>query len=34
MMNDVRQFQLVTQLVQAEADRQQTAIDKLLPLGS
>nr|WP_294510358.1 flagellar hook-basal body complex protein [uncultured Rhodopila sp.] len=34
MMDDVRQFQFVTQLLQAESDRQQTAIDKLLPLGS
>lgn len=31
MMNDLRQFQLVTQLVQAESDRQQQTIDKLLP---
>jgi len=34
MMNDVRQFQFVTQMVQAEGDRQQQAIDKLLPAGS
>ena len=34
MMDDVRQFQFVTQLVQAEGDRQQKAIDKLLPTGS
>jgi len=34
MMNDVRQFQFVTQLVQAEGDRQQNSIDKLLPTGS
>nr|WP_294528556.1 flagellar hook-basal body complex protein [uncultured Rhodopila sp.] len=34
MMNDVRQFQFVTQMVQAESDRQQNTIDKLLPLGS
>jgi flagellar basal-body rod protein FlgF len=34
MMDDVRQFQFVTQLVQAEGDRQQSAIDKLLPTGS
>jgi flagellar basal-body rod protein FlgF len=34
MMNDVRQFQFVTQLVQAESDRQQSTIDKLLPQGS
>lgn len=33
MMNDVRQFQFVTQLVQAESDRQQSTIDKLLPPG-
>lgn len=31
MMNDLRQFQFVTQLVQAEGDRQQNTIDKLLP---
>ena len=31
MMDDVRQFQFMTQLVQAESDRQQSAIDKLLP---
>lgn len=34
MMNDLRQFQFVTQLVQAESDRQQSAIEKLLPQGS
>lgn len=34
MMNDLRQFQLVTQMIQAEGDRQQNAIDKLLPMGS
>ena len=34
MMNDVRQFQFVTQLVQAESDREQNTIDKLLPQGS
>jgi flagellar basal-body rod protein FlgF len=34
MMDDVRQFQFVTQLVQAEGDRQQSTIDKLLPTGS
>lgn len=34
MMNDVRQFQFVTQLVQAEGDRQQQAIDKLLPAAN
>jgi len=31
MMNDLREFQFVTQMVQAESDRQQNAIDKLLP---
>jgi len=30
MMNDLRQFQFMSQLIQAEADRQQSAIDKLL----
>ena len=34
MMNDLRQFQFVTQLVQAEGDRKQSTIDKLLPSGS
>lgn len=34
MMNDERQFQFVAQFVQAEGDRQQQAIDKLLPSGS
>jgi flagellar basal-body rod protein FlgF len=34
MMDNERQFQFVTQLVQAEGDRQQTTIDKLLPAGS
>jgi flagellar basal-body rod protein FlgF len=34
MMNDVRQFQFVTQFIQAEGDRQQSAIDKILPTGS
>jgi flagellar basal-body rod protein FlgF len=34
MMNSERQFQFVTQLVQAEGDREQNAIDKLLPTGS
>jgi flagellar basal-body rod protein FlgF len=33
MMDDLRQFQFVTQLVQAENDRLQNAIDKLLPQG-
>jgi flagellar basal-body rod protein FlgF len=34
MMDNERQFQFVTQLVQAEGDRQQNTIDKLLPPGS
>ena len=34
MMDDVRQFQFVSQFVQAEGDRQQNTIDKLLPTGS
>jgi flagellar basal-body rod protein FlgF len=34
MMNCLRQFQFVSQLIQAEADRQQSAIDKLLPRGA
>jgi flagellar basal-body rod protein FlgF len=34
MMSDVRQFQFVTQLIQAEGERQQNTIDKLLPSGS
>jgi len=29
MMNDLREFQFTTQFVQAEADRQQSAIDKI-----
>jgi len=29
MMNDLRQFQFMTQFIQAESDRQQGAIDKL-----
>ena len=29
MMNDLREFQFTSELVQAEADRQQSAIDKL-----
>jgi flagellar basal-body rod protein FlgF len=33
MMNDLRQFQFVTQFIQAEGDRQQSAIDKILPAG-
>lgn len=31
MMTTERQFQFVTQFIQAEGDRQQTTIDKLLP---
>jgi flagellar basal-body rod protein FlgF len=31
MMDGLRQFQFVTQLVQAESDREQNSIDKLLP---
>ncbi|MGD0104862.1 MAG: flagellar hook-basal body complex protein [Rhodopila sp.] len=34
MMDNERQFQFVTQLVQAEGDREQQTIDKLLPTGS
>ncbi len=34
MIDNERQFQFVTQLVQAESDRQQSTIDKLLPPGS
>lgn len=34
MMDNERQFQFVTQLVQAESDRQQQTIDKLLPTSS
>ncbi len=34
MMDDLRQFQFMSQFIQAEADRQQSAIDKLLPTGS
>jgi flagellar basal-body rod protein FlgF len=33
MMDIQRQFQFVTQLVQAEGDRQKETIDKLLPTG-
>ncbi len=33
MMDTERQFQFVTQFVQAEGDRQQNTIDKLLPSG-
>jgi flagellar basal-body rod protein FlgF len=31
MIDNLRQFQFMSQLIQAEADRQQSAIDKLLP---
>jgi flagellar basal-body rod protein FlgF len=31
MMDGLRQFQFMSQFIQAEADRQQSAIDKLLP---
>jgi flagellar basal-body rod protein FlgF len=34
MLDNMRQFQFVTQLVQAEGDRQQNTIDKLLPPGA
>jgi flagellar basal-body rod protein FlgF len=34
MMDGLRQFQFVSEMVQAENDRQQSAIDKLLPQGS
>ena len=34
MMDNERQFQFVTQFVQAEGDRQQQAIEKLLPNGA
>jgi flagellar basal-body rod protein FlgF len=34
MMNDLREFQFVAQLVQAESDRHQSMIDKLLPPGT
>jgi len=34
MMDGLRQFQFVSELVQAESDRQQAAIDKLLPQGT
>jgi flagellar basal-body rod protein FlgF len=34
MLDNERQFQFVTQLIQAEGDRQQNAIDKLLSTGS
>ncbi len=31
MMNNLRQFEFMSQFIQAENDRQQSAIDKLLP---
>lgn len=31
MMNDLREFQFVSQFLQAESERQQSAIDKILP---
>ena len=34
MMDGLRQFQFVTQFIQAEDDRQQSVIDKLLPQQS
>ncbi len=34
MMENLRQFQFMTQMIQAESERQQSAIDKLLPTGS
>lgn len=34
MMNNLRQFEFMSQFIQAESDRQQSAIDKLLPAGS
>ncbi len=34
MMDGLRQFQFVSEMVQAEDDRQQSAIDKLLPQGT
>ena len=34
MMDGLRQFEFVSQLIQAEDDRQQSAIDKLLPQGT
>jgi flagellar basal-body rod protein FlgF len=34
MMEGLREFQFVSQFVQAESDRQQSAIDKLLPQGT
>jgi flagellar basal-body rod protein FlgF len=34
MMDNLRQFQFMSQFIQAENDRQQSAIDKLLPQGA
>jgi flagellar basal-body rod protein FlgF len=34
MMDELRQFQFVSEMIQAEDDRQQSAIDKLLPQGT
>ena len=34
MMNELREFQFMSQFVQGEADRHQSAIDKLLPTQS
>ena len=34
MMENLRQFQFMSQFIQAESDRQQSAIDKLLPQSS
>jgi flagellar basal-body rod protein FlgF len=34
MMDGLRQFQFVSEMIQAETDRQQAAIDKLLPQGT
>jgi flagellar basal-body rod protein FlgF len=34
MMDNLRQFEFMSQFIQAEADRQQSAIDKLLPQGA
>jgi len=31
MLNDAKEFQFITQFLQAESDRQQGALDKLLP---
>jgi flagellar basal-body rod protein FlgF len=34
MMSSLREYQFMSQFIQAEADRQQSAIDKLLPTNS